>query len=98
MKKTLAIAFIGALTLVSCKKDYTCTCTSTTYTPEFSYGGSTYQDESTTTTSSSSTINDKKDDAKASCESKNGSSSVASPWASFGAEPTTITVSCGISE
>ncbi len=98
MKKTLTIAFIAALTLVSCKKDYACSCTSTTHQPEFSSGGTVYQQESTTTSTSSTTIKDKKKDAKASCESKNGTSSVASPWAGAGAEPTTITVSCSISE
>lgn len=29
MKKIFAIAFLGTMGLVSCKKDYTCECTST---------------------------------------------------------------------
>ena len=98
MKKTLTIAFIGALTLVSCKKDYTCTCTTTTTQPTFVYQGVIVQNGSTTTASGSSTINDTKKEAKASCESQNGSSSVASPWASAGAEPTTVNVSCQIND
>ena len=32
MKKIFAIAFLGTMGLVSCKKDYTCECTETTGT------------------------------------------------------------------
>ncbi len=31
MKKFIAIAALGVLTLASCKKDYTCECTSTVF-------------------------------------------------------------------
>jgi len=61
MKKLLSIAAVtvALVSLSSCKKDYTCECTS-------SVGGTVLQTVSTT-------INGKKDDVKTSCE--NGSSS-----------------------
>ena len=56
MKKIILLSGLTLLTLASCKKDWTCTCTS-------SIGG-------TTTT----TISDKtKSDAKADCDSSDGS-------------------------
>ncbi len=61
MKKLLSIAAVtvALVSLSSCKKDYTCECTST-------IGGQVLQSVSTT-------INGKKSDVKESCE--NGSSS-----------------------
>lgn len=43
MKKVLAIAVLGVLGLTSCKKDYTCTCTSAS-SPNFSYNEN-YKDQ-----------------------------------------------------
>ncbi|MFT7612256.1 MAG: hypothetical protein ACI9J3_001210 [Parvicellaceae bacterium] len=60
MKKVLfATIIIGAFSLTSCKKDYTCTCTITDTTG------------ATATTSSTSTINGKKKDVETACESGN---------------------------
>lgn len=56
MKKVLgvaAIAVLGVVALASCKKDYTCTCTTTV---------------SGQTTSASGTVTGKKADAKEACE------------------------------
>jgi hypothetical protein len=97
MKTILSLAVLATLALTSCKKDYTCTCTTTVHQPAFNYGGMEVQEESTTTsTPVSSTIKDKKDDAKTKCESSNGTTSTASPWAQYGAQPTTTTVNCGV--
>ena len=52
-----ALAFVGVLALASCKKDYTCECTTTTT-----------NGTSTGTAVSSTTIKDTKKSAKASCE------------------------------
>lgn len=37
MKKYLAIAVLGSITLASCKKDYTCACTANNQTYNFAY-------------------------------------------------------------
>jgi hypothetical protein len=63
MKKFIAIAALGVLTLASCKKDYTCTCTSTS-------GG--------LTASVSTTINDTKKNAEDTCSAKSASAGGAS--------------------
>lgn len=55
MKKFIAIAALGVLTLASCKKDYTCTCTATS-------GG--------VSISSSVVINDTKSKAEDACTAK----------------------------
>lgn len=60
MKKVLAIAVLGVLTLASCKKDYTCTCTA-------SSGGMSV--------SQSTTINDTKKKAEDACTAKSTSAS-----------------------
>jgi hypothetical protein len=60
MKKVLFVAALGMLTLASCKKDYTCECTTTIV--GFS---------STATT----TINATKKDAKTACENGTNASS-----------------------
>lgn len=96
MKTIFSLAILGSLALTSCKKDYTCSCVATVHRPSFSYGGMEVQEESTTSSNTTRTIKDKKDDAKTSCESGNGTSSVASPWAQYGAQPTTTTVACAI--
>nr|WP_294858997.1 hypothetical protein [uncultured Fluviicola sp.] len=96
MKTIFALALLGTLTLASCKKDYTCSCSVSVHQPAFDYGGMEVQPESTSSTSSSSTIKDKKDDAKTKCESANGTTSTASQWAAYGAEPTTTTTACAI--
>lgn len=98
MKTTFSILLFAAITLVSCKKDYTCECTTTSHTPEFNFGGTIIQQESTSTSSASSTINDKKDEAKSTCESQNGTTTIPSQYAQVGAEPTTVTVACSIQD
>ena len=58
MKKVLFVGMLfGAMALTSCKKDYTCECKTTTNM------------EGIADSSFSETINDKKDDAKETCES-----------------------------
>jgi hypothetical protein len=57
MKKTLLIAAIAGLAFASCKKDYTCKCTVTTYTNSISV----------VTTASTSTGKMKKKDAETKC-------------------------------
>ncbi len=95
MKTIFSLAILATLALTSCKKDYTCTCTTTVHRPAFVYAGMEVQEESTTTMpSSSTTIKDKKDEAKTKCESSNGTTSVPSSWAQYGAKPTTTTVAC----
>ncbi len=61
MKKVIgvaAFAVLGMVALSSCKKDYTCTCTTT-------FAGST--------TTTSTTLNGKKDDVKTACENGSSS-------------------------
>ena len=65
MKKIIAIAFVGmfgVMTLGSCKKDYTCECTTTI---------SGFDPIKT-----SSTVNASKKDAKTACEKNNGTNGV----------------------
>ncbi|RYM35108.1 hypothetical protein ERX46_06950 [Brumimicrobium glaciale] len=65
MKKVLFVGLLfGAMSLTSCKKDYTCECITSTNM------------EGIADSSTSVTINDKKDDAKDQCE--NMSTSVTS--------------------
>ena len=59
MKKALLIAAVAGFVMTSCKKDYTCECTTTV---------------GTITSTSSTTINGKKDDVKTACEKSNSSS------------------------
>jgi hypothetical protein len=61
MKKALLIAAVAGFVMTSCKKDYTCECTSTV---------------GTITSTASTTINGKKDDVKTACEAGNSSASV----------------------
>ncbi len=65
MKKIIVLTTLGILTLVSCKKDYTCECTNTFLTNTYT---------------TSSEINDTKKNAEKECESGsssgNGSSSI----------------------
>ena len=64
MKKLFIVAVVASFGMVSCKKDYTCECTTTS-------GGQTSK--------TTSTIKAKKDDAKKTCESasiSSGSSSI----------------------
>ena len=58
MKKFILLAVVATFGLVSCKKDYTCSCTTT------GTGGSVTQDV---------IINGKKNDAKDACEAGNTS-------------------------
>lgn len=97
MKTIFSLAVLATLALTSCKKDYTCACTTTVHQPEISWGGDVYQEESTTTTPSSTTIKDKKDDAKTKCESMNGTTTTETSWSQSGfGDPTTTTVKCQI--
>lgn len=97
MKTIFSLAILATLALTSCKKDYTCACTTTVHQPEISWGGDVYQEESTTTTPSSTTIKDKKDEAKTKCESMNGTTTTETSWSQAGmGDPTTTTVKCQI--
>lgn len=98
MKKTLLIVGVSLIGLASCKKDYTCACTTTVTVPEFEVDGSILQGGSTTTTSGSTVLNGKKDEVKAKCESGSTSTSTPSVYASQGVGPTTTEVSCKIAE
>lgn len=98
MKKTLLVAGVALLGLASCKKDYTCSCTSTVTVPEFQYQGFVVQTGSTTTSSASTIINDKKSDAETNCTAQNATTSVPSSYAQQGAQPTTTSVTCNIVE
>lgn len=63
MKNFGVIIFVllfGSLTIISCKKDYTCKCTIT------------WKGIIDTSMSTSGTINDSKDNAKSKCEQSNG--------------------------
>lgn len=62
MKKAIFIGALGVFALASCKKDYTCECTS-------SVGG-------VSTGTSSITINDTKKKAKDACEATGASASI----------------------
>ncbi|WP_317897457.1 hypothetical protein [Aurantibacillus circumpalustris] len=56
MKKILLVAAVACMTMVSCKKDYTCECV-------YEYG----QSGATTKTTTTSVINAKKADAETAC-------------------------------
>lgn len=58
MKKLLLVAAVAMFAMTSCKKDYTCECTSTVG-----------QNGSTTSSTSTTTLKAKKADAKKACES-----------------------------
>lgn len=61
MKKVLLVAAVAGLSMVSCKKDYTCECTVTT---------------AGVSATASSTINDTKKNATDACEAGNTSTTV----------------------
>lgn len=96
MKKIFFIATVAILGLTSCKKDYTCECTTTITQPEFQYGGTVVQPASTQTASASATITDKKKDAEAKCEEGTKTTSTPSAYAQLGAQPTTASTKCSI--
>ncbi len=89
MKKVLLFGSLSLLLFASCKKDYTCECTFTTFTPAEIAGGWEISPESTVTTSSSTVINGKKDNVKTSCESSNGNVALGS---------SIVTTACSIKE
>ena len=68
MKKILLVAAVAGLSLVSCKKDYTCECTTTS--TSYNNGVATV---GTPIVSSGGTGKMKKDDAKKDCEGKSSS-------------------------
>jgi len=96
--KTIAFAFFGVLALASCKKEYNCTCTVVSTTPAFEAGGTVWQNASTTTVSATTVINDKKKDAETACTGGSSTTSIASAYASLGAEPTSVVTTCAIAE
>lgn len=67
MKKTLAIAAVSLLALASCKKDYTCECTT-----------SATDNGQTISTTSTFTINDTKKNATEACEANNVNTGITS--------------------
>ncbi|MFA7274086.1 MAG: hypothetical protein WC044_09460 [Crocinitomicaceae bacterium] len=96
MKKTLLIGTFALLAMTSCKKDYTCECTTTVTQPAFVFGGIQIQSASTTKSTVSTTIKDKKDAAASKCASGTGTISTPSQYASAGATPTTAATVCAI--
>ncbi len=82
--------------LASCKKDYTCECTTTVTTPAYTVAGVTLQEASSTSTVATMTITDKKDAATDKCEAGTKSFSTDSGLSQFGGEPTVTKVVCGI--
>ena len=96
MKKTLigtGIALMAVISLSSCKKDYSCSCTVTTAQEAFVFGGVTISEASTTTATGITIINGKKKDVEASCTA--GSSTVTNPGGQTSGS-TTITTVCTI--
>ncbi len=72
MKKVVLIAAVAGMAMVSCKKKYTCECTTTV---------KTYSNGQTSTVGPNTSSNEldekmKKSDAKDKCESSNGTTAV----------------------
>lgn len=96
MKKLMIIAVVGAAGLVSCKKDYVCSCTYVS-TQQYYLGGSPYGSPSTSTTSDTRVITDKEDVATAECTGGNGTITQTSSQSGFTVEQS-VTTSCSIAK
>ena len=86
---------MAVISLSSCKKDYTCSCTVTTAQEAFVFGGVTISEASTTSATAITVINGKKKDVETSCTA--GSSTVTNPGGQTSGA-TTITSVCIIVE
>jgi len=82
MKKSLLIAAVAGLALVSCKKDYTCECTTTSNMPGF-----------VTQTTTSSTGKMKEADAESKCNE--GDKTVTVPGFDANGNPVNYTATSG---
>lgn len=93
MKKVIFTAGIAALTLVSCKKDFTCSCESESTTPAY-----TMQGESVPAASAKSigntAITDTRKKAEQKCNELTKTTVVPSVWASMGIPATTVKTEC----
>ncbi|MDI1353511.1 MAG: hypothetical protein PSX36_01245 [bacterium] len=86
MKKILFFAALASLTAVSCKKVYTCECTTTS---SITING--VVQSGTPATSSGETAKMKKDDAKTECEKNNGTTTSGTSQ-----NGTSVTIACAI--
>lgn len=97
MKKSIFIGSLVVLTagMFSCKKEYTCNCTATTYQEMQDTDGTPLMAPQTSTANSSSVIKDKEDEAKSKCS---GQSSVTESTTSNGSYQTyqKVTTTCSI--
>lgn len=67
MMRPLFISILLVSTMISCKKDYTCTCVQTNVTTSYSEYGNYYPQTITSNTESNS-LNSKKNDAASKCK------------------------------
>jgi len=96
VKVFLFIPLFGLLALASCKKKYTCECTTTKHYDSYVQNGVMYDYLIPEVTTSTRTIKDKKDAAKSACESGNKVSYEPGPQEQNGQGPTEITTVCTI--
>jgi hypothetical protein len=96
MKAILFIPLVALLALASCKKMYTCECTTTKRKSSFEHYQIIYDYSHPQVTVSSRIIKDKKDAAKSSCESGNSVSYEPGPEQQNGQGDTRISTTCVI--
>jgi hypothetical protein len=83
----------GLLLLVSCKKNYTCSCLQTVTVPAYTNGGQYYPEQITMNTVTN-TFKSTKKDSESGCKMGESVNSYPSPYAAIGQGPTLEIVTC----
>lgn len=94
MKIYLYILTLSLTALASCKKDYTCQCTTTSVEPAYSNGSTVNTPGNTTISNSTNFVRDTKKKATASCEGNSQTYTYTSPYSSYGQGNTVTTIDC----
>ena len=92
---TYAAVVISCLSLVSCKKDYSCQCVQTITVPAYTYNNQTYPQQVTINTITN-TFKSKKKDAESGCKQGESIRSYPSPYAAQGQGPTIEALTCDL--
>jgi hypothetical protein len=94
--KTLVITLLGLSTLFSCKKKYTCVCTTSKHYDGNFEEGKVYDFYDPATTNTRTIKDKKKENAETSCKSGNNVTYETGFYESQGQEPTVVTTICEI--
>ncbi len=93
IKIILPIILVGLLWMVSCKKNYTCSCLQTVTVPAYTNGG-VYHPEQITMNTITNTFTSTKKDSESGCKMGESIHSYTSPYEAQGQGPTVETVTC----